>query len=161
MKRLRGVLERHFDRGAFDSACREIRALVPIDQLCLARAADDGSHFELYVTWTSREIRVPAVKWGHRIERSLAFFRRRYACGRARLHGDLASSPLPVFRGYREAGLRWELSVPLGRPLVGMAAFGFAHRPPTADETRLRCLRCGSPSIARMVGPMNRPIVTS
>src|SRR5215472_6936417 len=47
----------------------------------------------------------------------------------------------------------------VGRTIVG------SHRASALDlnaaDTRLRCSRCSLPSIARMVGPMNSPIVLS
>ncbi|HWE29040.1 MAG TPA: hypothetical protein VHB97_13625, partial [Polyangia bacterium] len=71
MKRLQGVLRRLpslFERGAFDAACHEICRVVPIDQLGIARVADDGSHLRLYLGWTSAHVGVPAIEWAQRID---------------------------------------------------------------------------------------------
>ena len=129
MNRLRGVLGRLpslFDRGAFDAACREIRRVVRIDQLGIARVSDDGSYLRMYVTWTSPDVGVPQVGWAQRIDVSRERLEQSYPGGKHRICRDTRQSPQPAERAHGDAGILCTLSMPIGRPLQGVVGFGFA-----------------------------------
>ena len=137
MKRLRGVLKRLpslFDRGAFDAACREIRRVVPIDQLGIARVADDGSHLRLYVGWTSEDVSVPAVGWAERIDVPREHLQLSYPGGAHRICRDTLKSPSPAERAVGAAGILCTISVPIGDPLAGVIGFGFKSASLLRDE---------------------------
>jgi PAS domain S-box-containing protein len=131
VKRLREVLRRLpalIDRGAFDAACHELRRVVPLDLLSVARASDDGTHFCAYVVWTSADVGVPSIGWAERADLTRAQVEAIFAStGGARLCKETLESPSPLERIYGEAGVHCTLSVPIGRPLAGVVGFGFAH----------------------------------
>jgi PAS domain S-box-containing protein len=136
VKRLRELLRRLpslFDRGAFDASCREIRRVVPIDQLGVARMAPDGSHLRLYVGWTSADVGVPAVQWAQRIEVSRERLHATYPRGAHRICRDTRTSVNPAERALGAAGILCTLSVPIGNPLQGIVGFGFARADQLAD----------------------------
>jgi PAS domain S-box-containing protein len=129
VKHLRGVLRRLpslFDRGAFDAACQDIRRVVPIDQLGIARVSDDGSHFRMYVTWTSADVGIPKVKWAQRTEVPREELARHFPGGAHRICRDTRRSPDPIERAHGDAGILCTLSVPIGDPLAAIVGFGFA-----------------------------------
>ncbi|HEX8950440.1 MAG TPA: ATP-binding protein, partial [Polyangia bacterium] len=137
MKRLRAVLRRLpslFDRGAFEIACREIRRIVPIDQLGIARVADDGSCLRTYVVWSSPEVGVPAVEWGQRLDTTRAALEQAYPRGGHRIVRDGRTSPSPVERAFAEAGILCTLSVPMGDPLQAVIGFGWRSANRLRDE---------------------------
>lgn len=137
MRRLQSVLSRLpslFDRGALDAACHEIRRVVPIDQLGIARVADDGSHLRLYVGWTSHDVGVPAVEWAQRIDVSRARLQKSYPGGAHRVCRDTRLSAQPVERAMGDAGILCTLSVPIGDPLQGVIGFGFKSAERLRDE---------------------------
>ncbi|MCU1282047.1 MAG: Sensor histidine kinase [bacterium] len=137
MKRLRDVLRRLpslFEGGAFDAACREIRRVVPIDQLGLARVADDGSHLRLYMGWTSDEVGVPAVEWAQRIDVTRERLALSYPKGEHRICRNTLESPEPAERAIGEAGILCTISVPIGDPLTGLIGFGFKSAARLRDE---------------------------
>jgi PAS domain S-box-containing protein len=137
VKRLRGVLRRLpslFDRGAFAAACHEIRRVVPIDQLGIARVSDDGTHLRMYVTWTSSDVGVPSVSWAQPIPVSRERLEAAYARGAHRICRDTLASSNPVERAHGEAGILCTLSVPIGRPLQGIVGFGFASAARLHDD---------------------------
>jgi len=135
VKRLRHVLRRLpslFDRGAFDAVCHEIRRVVPIDQLGIARVADDGSHLRNYVVWTSPEVGAPGVEWAQRMETTRARLQAAYPNGAHRVVRDGRTSTSPVERAFAAAGILCTLSVPIGEPLQGIVGFGWR----SADRLR-------------------------
>ncbi|HEX6839573.1 MAG TPA: ATP-binding protein [Polyangia bacterium] len=135
MKRLRGLLRRLpslFDRGAFDAVCHEIRRVVPIDQLGIARVAEDGSYLRTYVVWTSPEVGAPTVEWAQRMETTRERLEQIYPRGTYRIVRDGSTSPSPVERAFAEGGIRCTLSVPIGDPLQGIVGFGWR----SADRLR-------------------------
>jgi PAS domain S-box-containing protein len=137
VKRLRDLLRRLptlFDRGAFDAACREIRRVVPIDQLGIARVADDGSHLQLYVGWVSDEVGVPAVEWAQRMEVSRERLQLAYPNGAHRICRNTLESPQPAERAVGEAGILCTISVPIGDPIAGVIGFGFQSAALLRDE---------------------------
>ena len=137
MKRLRAVLERLpqlFDRGAFGAACQEIRALVPIDQLGIARVADDGSHFRVYIGWTAPDLGVPDVEWAQRVDTTREQLRRAYADGKPRICRDTSKAPGVVEPAFARAGIWCTLSLPIGEPLQGIVGFGFRSADMLRDE---------------------------
>ena len=99
--------------------------MVPIDQLAIARVADDGSHLRLYVGWTSRDVGVPAVEWAQRIDVTRAQLEVAYRGGKPRINRDMANSPNVVERAIGAAGIACTLSVPIGDPVQGLVGFGF------------------------------------
>lgn len=149
MKHLRGVLRRLpslFDRGAFDAACQDIRRVVPIDQLGIARVSDDGSHFRMYVTWTSADVGIPNVRWAQRAEVTREQLALHYPGGAHRICRDTRRSSDPIERAHGDAGILCTLSVPLGDPLAAVVGFGFAA-PELLQEDHLPLIR----SIAEML----------
>ncbi|MCU1278590.1 MAG: fold, partial [bacterium] len=137
MKRLRGVLRRLpslFDRGAFDAACHEIRRVVPIDQLGVARMAEDGTHLRLYVGWTSPDVGVPAIEWAQRLEVTRERLQATYRDGAHRICRDTLASSNAAERAIGEAGIRCTISVPIGDPLTGIIGFGFKSAALLRDE---------------------------
>ncbi len=137
MKRLRAVLRRLptlFDRGAFAAACHEIRRVVPIDQLGIAHVSDDGSHFRVYIGWTSPDLGVPDVEWGQRVDATREQLQRAYADGEPRLCRDTRTAPGVIEPAFAEAGILCTLSVPIGDPLQGVVGFGFRSAYMLRDE---------------------------
>jgi PAS domain S-box-containing protein len=137
VKRLRGVLRRLpslFDRGAFDAACNEIRRVVPIDQLGIARVADDGSHMRVYVGWVSPEVGVPAIEWAERYDSTRERIEAAYPNGAHRICRDTSASPSPFERTVAEVGILATISVPIGRPIQGIVGFGFRSADMLRDE---------------------------
>ena len=122
-----------FDRGAFAAACHEIRRVVPIDQLGIARVSDDGSHFRVYVGWTAPDLGVPAVEWGQRVDSAREQLDRWYA-GEPRVCRDTRTAPGVIEPAFAEAGVLCTLSVPIGTPLQGVVGFGFRSADMLRDE---------------------------
>jgi PAS domain S-box-containing protein len=137
VKRLRGVLRRLpslFDRGAFDAVCDEIRRVVPIDQLGIARVADDGSHMRVYVGWVSPEVGVPAIEWAQRFDATRERIEAAYPHGAHRICRDTRTSTSPLERAVAEVGIHATISVPIGRPIQGIVGFGFRSVDMLRDE---------------------------
>ncbi len=137
MKRLRGLLRRLpslFDRGAFDAVCHEIRRVVPIDQLGIARLAEDGSYLRTYVVWTSADVGVPSVEWAHRMQTTRERLAALYPRGGYRLVRDGLKEGSPVERAFADAGIVCTLSVPIGDPLQGLVGFGWRNAGLLRDE---------------------------
>ncbi|MDB4964895.1 MAG: Sensor histidine kinase [Myxococcales bacterium] len=137
MKQLRDVLRRLpslFDRGAFDAACHDIRRVVPIDQLGIARVSNDGTHFRAYVTWTSPDVGIPAVKWAQRLEVTRADMAALYPGGAPRICRDTLVSPEASERAHGEAGICCTVSLPIGDPLVGVVALGLSSAELLSDQ---------------------------
>ena len=148
MKRLRGVVKRLpslLDQGAFDGVCREIRRVVPIDQLGIARVSDDGSHLRMHVTWTSEDVGQPSLGWAERIDTPREVLEMVYADG-PRICRDTRRSIEPIERAHGDAGILCTLSLPVGRPLAAIVGFGFASADRLRDE-HLPLLR----SLARLL----------
>jgi PAS domain S-box-containing protein len=123
-----------FDRGAFDEACREIRRMVPIDQLGIARVADDDTHLQLYVGWTSEEVGLPAVEWAQRLEVSRERLQASYPGGAHRICRNTLKSAQAAERAIGEAGILCTISVPIGDPIAGVVGFGFKSAALLRDE---------------------------
>ena len=129
MRRLQEVLHRLptlFDRGAFAGACHEIRRIgVPIDQLGIVHVSDDGSHFRVYVGWTSPDLGVPDVKWAQRVDTPRALLEAAYSGREPRLCRDTRTAPGIIEPAFGAAGVLCTLSMPIGDPLQGVVGFGF------------------------------------
>lgn len=121
--------------------------MVPIDQLGIARVADDGSHLRTYVVWTSPEVGAPSVEWAQRLETTRERLEQAYPRGAFRIVRDGRTSPSPVERAFAEAGILCTLSVPIGEPLQGIIGFGWRSADRLRDE-HLPLLR----RIAEMLG---------
>jgi PAS domain S-box-containing protein len=129
-----GRLPSLFDRGAFEAACDEIRRVVPIDQLVIARVADDGSYLQIYIGWSSPDVPAPAIEWAQRIDASRELLEQKYPNGAHRICRDTLQSQHPVERALGEAGIGCTISVPIGDPLQGIVGFGFQTAAQLRDE---------------------------
>ncbi len=123
-----------FDRGAFDAACHEIRRVVPIDQLGIARLADDGSHLRVHMGWTSPDVGVPAIEWAQRIDVTRERLQKIYPGGVLRVCTDTRTSHNPIERQLGDVGIGCTLSISIGDPLQGVIAFGFRTAACLRDE---------------------------
>ena len=124
--------------------------MVPIDQLGIARVADDGSHLRTYVVWTSPEVGVPALEWAQRMDTTRERLAAAYPRGSYRLIRDGRTSDSPIERAFAEAGILCTLSVPMGDPLQGVIGFGWRSADRVRDEHLPLLRRIGAMLLDRL-----------
>ena len=108
--------------------------MVPIDQLGIARVADDGSHLRVYVGWVSPEIGAPAIEWAQRLRHDARGAGAAYPRGAHRVCSDTRLSTSPLELAVAEVGILSTISVPIGDPLQGIVGFGFRASEMLRDE---------------------------